>query len=92
MQKRPQIEIDVQKMTISGNDGCNNFFGGIETVDSEKLVFSNIAVTRKACIDMDIPDRFSQYINTIRAYSITDLKLHLFDDQGNERFVFKKAD
>jgi heat shock protein HslJ len=91
-QKRPRLEINLQKMIISGNDGCNNFFGGIENIDSEKLIFSNIAVTRKACIDMDIPNRFHQHINNIQTYSIKDMKLHLFDNQGNELFGFKKID
>ena len=62
-QKRPQIDINLSKMIISGNDGCNNFTGGIDSIDSEKLIFSNIAVTRKACINMDIPNKFHQYIN-----------------------------
>jgi len=91
-QIRPQLEINLQKMKISGNDGCNNFVGGIEIIDSEKLIFSTIAVTKKFCADMDIPDRFHQNINIVQTYSIKDLKLYLFDKQGNELFGFKKID
>ena len=91
-QKRPRLEINLQKMMISGNDGCNNFTGGIKNVDSEELMFGPIATTRKACINMDIPDRFHQNINNVQFYLIKDMTLHLFDNQGNELFVFKKID
>ena len=79
-------------MRISGDDGCNNFTGGIKAIDSNKIMFGTIAVTRKACIDMDIPNRFQQNINNVQTYSIEDLKLYLFDDQGDELFAFKKID
>jgi heat shock protein HslJ len=91
-QKRPQVEINLQKMTISGNDSCNNFTGGIKNVGSEELMFGPIAATRKACMDMDIPDRFHQDINNVQFYLIKDLKLYLFDNQRNELFVLKKID
>jgi heat shock protein HslJ len=91
-EKRPQLEINLKKMRISGNDGCNNFTGGITNVDSQELTFGPIAATRKACIDMDIPDRFHQNINNVQSYSIKDLKLYLFDKEGNELFVLKKTD
>ena len=71
---------------------CGLFRQTIETVDSERIVFGTIAVTRKACIDMDIPNRFHQHINNVQTYSIKDLKLHLVDDQGNELFGFRKID
>jgi heat shock protein HslJ len=91
-QKRPQLEINLQQMKISGNDGCNNFSSPILNIDSEKLIFSNIAVTRKYCIDMDIPNRFHQNIIKVDNYSIKDKKLYLFDQLGNELFCFKKTD
>jgi len=90
--KRPQLEIDLTKMTVAGNDGCNNFTGGIASVDAEKLVFGNIAVTRKLCVDMQIPDKFQQYLSTIQTYSLKDLKLYLYDSDGNERLTFRKID
>ena len=74
------------------DDGCNNFSGGIKHVDSEKMIFGTIGATRKACIDMDIPDKFHRQINNVQAYSIKDLKLHLFDGLGNELFCFRKTD
>ncbi|MFW5444511.1 MAG: META domain-containing protein [Methylococcaceae bacterium] len=45
-QKRPRLEMNLQKMRVSGNDSCNNFFGTIEHIDQNTIVFSSIAVTR----------------------------------------------
>jgi len=90
--RRPQMELNLTKMMVAGNDGCNNFTGGIARVDAEKLVFGNIAVTRKLCMDMQIPDKFQQYLQTIQTYSLKDLKLYLYDSDGNERLTFRKID
>jgi heat shock protein HslJ len=79
-------------MKISGNDGCNNFTGGFENIDLEKIAFGTIAVTRKICPDMSIPNKFHQHINHVRTYAIKGLKLYLYDNQGNELFGFKKID
>jgi len=91
-QKRPQLEINLQKMNIVGNDGCNNFTGNIQNIDLEKITFGPIATTRKICPDMSVPNKFHQHINQVQAYSIKGLKLYLYDNQGNELFGFKKID
>jgi len=90
--KRPQIEINIKTNRISGNDGCNNFTGRITAVDSKKITFGTLAGTRKACIDMEISDRFSKNISKACTYSVKKSKLHLFDDQGTELLVFRKID
>ena len=91
-QERPRLEINLKKMAIVGNDGCNDFMGRIVIAGSEKLAFGRIAVTMKDCIDMDIPDRFHKHINTTRTYAIKGLRLYLFDSRGNELFAFRKID
>lgn len=91
-QQRPQLEINLQKMKIMGNDGCNNFVGDIVNIDSENIVFSTVAATKKACFNMDIPNRFHQNIISVQTYSRKNLRLYLYDNQGNELFAFKKID
>ena len=91
-QERPRLEINLKKMAVVGNDGCNDFLGRIAIADSKKLIFGAIAVTMKDCFNMAIPDRFHRHINNVRSYEIKGLKLYLFDSQGNELFRFKKID
>lgn len=91
-QQRPVLEINLRERRIFGNDGCNNFNGGIKHLTADKIMFSAIASTMMACFDMDISSRFHQNINNVQAYSLKDLKLYLFDSLGNELFVFKKID
>jgi len=91
-QQRPRLEINLKKMAVIGNDGCNDFLGRIALVDSKKLTFGPLAVTMKACVAMDIPNKFHQHIKSTQTYTIKGLKLYLFDNQGNELFGFKKID
>lgn len=91
-QKRPRLEMNLKKMALMGNDGCNDFMGRIAIAGSEKLAFGRIAVTMKDCFDMDIPDRLHQHINNVRSYEIKGAKLYLFDSRGNELFRFQKTD
>jgi heat shock protein HslJ len=90
--ERPRLEINLKKMALLGNDGCNDFLGRIAAVDAQQLIFGPLAGTMKACSDMDIPDRFHRHINNTRNYAIKGLKLYLFDSQGNELFRFQKID
>jgi len=91
-QERPRLEINLQKMAIAGNDGCNDFMGRIASVDLEKLTFGPIAATMKACSDMEITNIFHRHINNIQSYAIKGLKLYLFDSQGHEIFRLQKTD
>lgn len=91
-QQRPVLEINLREMQILGNDGCNNFNGGIDRLTADNIMFSRITSTMMACFDMDISSKFHQNINNVQAYSLKDLKLYLFDSLGNELFVFKKID
>lgn len=88
----PQLEINLQKMQLSGNNGCNNFFGSIRAVDSETLHLGPLASTRKACIDMTLPDKFDQNIQQVDRYTIEEQTLTLFDKAGDILLTFHKTD
>lgn len=89
---RPQLEIHLRDMRVIGNDGCNDFFTGIEALNSEEITFGPIAGTRKYCRGMNIPDRFNQQLNKVTAYKLKDLRLHFLDSEGEELLVFRKID
>jgi len=42
------IEFDLLKNKVSGNDGCNRFFGLI-SIEGDRIKFSTLASTRMAC-------------------------------------------
>ncbi len=47
------IKFDVTKKRISGNDGCNNFFGSIKSISGNNILLGPIAGTLMACPDLD---------------------------------------
>lgn len=44
----PLLNLDLQKQTLSGHDGCNQLSGGFEVMGS-KIRFNNLALTKMAC-------------------------------------------
>lgn len=52
LMKFPELNIDVYKGLVSGNDGCNLFNGNAEFQDNE-IIFGMLAGTMMACPNMD---------------------------------------
>ena len=90
--QRPRLEVQLHNMKLIGHDGCNGFFANINYIDNETITFGPIAGTRMFCHPMDIPDRFNQQLNRVKRYQLKDLKLHLFDAEGEELLQFQKID
>lgn len=49
---KASIQFDVKNKKVSGNSGCNNFFGSFSAA-ADKVTFSALAGTKMACIDKD---------------------------------------
>jgi len=90
--KAPRLEINSSKLEVNGTDGCNNLIGKIVKLTNDELVFGPLAVTRKMCSDMAIPDAFNKAIQLVTHYKIANLKLSLLDDQGKVLIALKKVD
>jgi len=91
-QKTAQIEFNIAEMRVMGNDGCNNFFGSIKSIDSEELILGPLAGTKMACLGTDIPDKFNIAINNVASYKIENMQLTLSDVSGKELLAFRKID
>ncbi len=73
----PHLHFETDKVT--GNDGCNNFFGGY-TLDENDLKFGMPASTRMACPQInDFDIEFNKMISMTSSYRISDNKLELFE-------------
>ena len=74
----PHLRFEAEK--VSGNDGCNNFFGGY-TLDGNSLKFGILASTRMACLQIkDFDMEFNKMISATTGYRISGEKLELFDN------------
>ena len=88
----PTLEIKVAEMRAFGTDGCNNYFGGIKTLNAKELKFAALAGTKKMCMNMQLPNAFNVAISNTSFYKIESLKLTLLDAENKEILSFKKVD
>jgi heat shock protein HslJ len=90
--KHPTLEIYVADKRVTGNDGCNNIFGDIETITTTELKFGALARTKMMCQNMEVTDKYGKLLAAVRTYTLKELNLYLYDESGKELLVFKKVD
>ena len=81
------------KGRISGNGGCNRFFGRYAT--NEKIVaLVPVAVTRKFCGErvMKLEREFLTWLGHARSFEFTHQSLRLLDGRGRELVKLKRRD
>jgi heat shock protein HslJ len=88
----PRLEIRVGDMSYLGNDGCNNYMGGLMELDEQSIRFGVSAGTRMMCENMEVPDLFNASLSGIRTWEIKNERLHLFDAEGKEVMLLKLID
>jgi heat shock protein HslJ len=75
----PHLRFETDKVT--GNDGCNNFFGSY-TLEGNKLKFGMLASTRMACQQInDLDIEFNKMISMTSSYRINGEKLELLEQE-----------
>lgn len=68
----PTIEINTTTKEVAGNDGCNQFGGGIHKLNETEITFGALMQTRKMCQDMNIPNAFTSALSQVKFYSKTE--------------------
>lgn len=75
----PHLRFETER--VSGNDGCNNFFGGY-TLDEDSLKFGLLASTRMACPDIEGFELiFNKMLSMTTRYRISGNRLDLYADE-----------
>jgi heat shock protein HslJ len=77
--KNCYFTIDEKTISFYGSDGCNTF-GGKVNIDGNKISFSEIMSTLKACENMQQSEVFMKNLEEIDSYKI----------DGGELFLYKK--
>ena len=86
----PYLEIDTQTNGFSGMAGCNRMTGGI-VFDENLLRFSEAAVTRMACPNLELESQFLSQLASSTGYGIQDGQLHLTNVNGDTVLHLKKS-
>lgn len=90
--KMPVLEIHVAEKKIFGNDGCNDMFGNIETLDATSISFGKIGSTKMYCPNMVLPTAYTKALLLVRTYKLKGLELFFFDLRDKEILRFQKVD
>lgn len=76
---------------VSGNAGCNHFFGGIKT-EENSIKFSAVGSTRMMCVDkMEDEKEFLSALSGVESYKVQGGKLTLFTE-STAALTFEKQD
>jgi putative lipoprotein len=87
--KAPFFTLTAEEQRISGFAGCNQMTGGYQ-VDGNKLSFSKIAMTMKACSEgMDLEHEVGKALEETRSYEISADALRLLSKDGTTVAEFK---
>lgn len=78
--------------TVSGNGGCNGYFGSV-IIDGEAMSFGNLGATRRACPEpvMSQEDRLLRALDGTRGYRLQDGSLTLLDGAGATLVRFRNG-
>ena len=86
----PTLQINLQKNSLIGTDGCNNISTTIKVL-GKQIQFGLINSTKKKCNKKDIADVLTKNIsNKLVAYYFKNEKLHLYLNDDSELIFIKK--
>ena len=85
--KTPELVFDANKLTVSGNNGCNRISGKYSLPQKGKISFARMVSTKMACPDIgDGEQIFMQGIGKVNSFRIDNDVLHLMT---NDKDVFR---
>ncbi|WP_439478963.1 META domain-containing protein [Chryseobacterium aquaticum] len=77
--KTPTLNIDGAKVT--GNAGCNNYFGTLSTdAASGSFMASQLGSTKMACENMSVEQNFMSMMQKANKYVVSGTTLELYQD------------
>ncbi|WP_417444838.1 copper resistance protein NlpE N-terminal domain-containing protein [Joostella sp.] len=86
------IMFSSEENRVSGNSGCNNFSGTYTLKEGNRFSTSEMASTRKACIDMKIESQFLGILAKADTYTIKDGVLSITKSRMAPLAVFELAE
>jgi heat shock protein HslJ len=75
---------------VSGNAGCNRYFGSMTAVNNMYYNFNQFGMTKMACLDMTPEQEFMKYLTASNYYVIDKSELTLYDLDKLFVMKFKK--
>lgn len=89
----PTFKIDTDGKRVSGNAGCNNYFGKYYP-EKKELDFSRMGMTRKMCPEpvMKVENAYINNLRQVEKFELEGNNLFLYDKDHNLMITFEVAD
>jgi len=92
LEEEVTVSLVFQDQRVSGNSGCNSYFGAVTEADTGQLRFSGMGATRMACAEpvMDLEQRYLGALAKATGYAFVAGRLVLScdTDEGIQTLVF----
>ncbi len=88
--KQPFMILYTEGKRVSGNTGCNNFFGTYELSNQNGIKFSTLGMTKMACVGDNPEKEYTDALEKASNYSLTATELILKDENGNTLAKFEE--
>ena len=86
----PTLNIDLSSMLCSGIGDCNNYSGEINLSEVDKIEFSNILSTLKACLNGSMEQEYFDALREVASFQMEDRYLIFSDASGKRILSFTK--
>ncbi len=86
--REPFIVFENEETRFHGNTSCNNFFGTFELHEKNKIKFSQIGMTKMACIGNNLETQFIRVLESTTAYKIDNDTLTLLSETDEILAIF----
>ena len=80
-QREPFLVLEPSEHRVAGHGGCNRMVGRYE-LTGQTIHFTELAMTRMACPDMQIEDSLQKALTSATSWSIEGAQLKLLDQAG----------
>jgi heat shock protein HslJ len=85
------ISFNLEEGKVTGNAGCNNFFGSLK-INKDVMVINQTGSTRRMCPDMKMEDLFFINIAKVKYFSLQNETLNLQSENRDIIFRLKKME
>lgn len=90
LRRVPVLEFNLKENRVFGNNGCNNYFGEIKTLEEGKLNLGTLGSTRMACPDSDIEFKYMKQLQSVAEFYVSSDSLYLLDKEAKTLLCFER--
>lgn len=88
----PTLTVQVNKMMLSGNDGCNAYSANIKQLSTDSISLKPIIATMKACIQPNMASEYYAALQSAVAFKVDSNTLQIIDNNNQIVLTFLRTE